>query len=48
MEIILRIVFAELVLYIEEVHHDVERSAVFKLSDLAQLYTTQMEQHGIE
>ena len=32
---------AELVLYIEEVHHhDVERAAVFKLSDLAQLYTT--------
>ena len=40
MEMISRIVFAELVLYIEEVRHDVERAAVFKLSDLAQLYTT--------
>ena len=40
MEIILRIVFAELVLYIKEVcYHDVERAAVFKLSDLALLYT---------
>ena len=48
MEMILRIVFAELVLYIEEVRHDVESSAVFKLSDLAQLYITQMEQLGIK
>ena len=41
--------FVELVLYIEEVHHhDVERAAVFKLSDLAQLYTTWMEQFGIK
>ena len=40
MEIILRIVFVELVLCIKEVcHHDVERAAVFKLRDLAQLYT---------
>ena len=44
MEIISRIVFAELVLYITEVrHHDVKRAAIFKLSDLAQLYTTWME-----
>ena len=41
MEMISRIVFVELVLYTDEVHHhDVERAAVFKLSDLAQLYTT--------
>ena len=40
MEIISRIAFAEVVLFIKEVcHHDVERAAVFKLSDLAQLYT---------
>ena len=44
-----RIVFAELVLCIKEVrHHDVERAAVFKLSDQAQLYTIQMEQLGIK
>ena len=49
MEVISRIVFVELVLYIEEVHHhDVERAAVFKLSDLAQLYTIRMEQLGIQ
>ena len=40
MEIILIIVFAELVLCINEVsHHDVERAAMFELSDVAQLYT---------
>ena len=44
-----RTVFAELVLCIKEVrHHDVERAAVFKLSDQAQLYTIQMEQLGIK
>ena len=49
MEVISRTVFAELVLCIKEVrHHDVERAAVFKLSDLAQLYITRMEQLGIK
>ena len=49
MEVISRIVFAELVMYIEEVHyHDVERAEVFKLSDLAKLYTIRMEQLGIK
>ena len=44
-----KIVFAELVLYIEEVrHHDVEGAAVFKLSDLVQLYITWMEQLGFK
>ena len=44
-----RIVLAESVLYIEEIHHhDAERGAVFKLSDLAQLYTTRMEQARYE
>ena len=39
-EMISRIVFAELALYIEEVcQHNVERAPVFKLSDLARLYT---------
>ena len=44
-----RIVFAELVLYIEEVRqYDVEKAPVFKLSDLAHLYTMRMEQLGIK
>ena len=48
-ETISRIVFAELVLYIEEVcQHNVERTPVFKLSDLARLYTAQMDQLGIK
>ena len=48
-ETISRIVFAELVLYIEEVcQHNVERAPVFKLSDLARLYTARMEQIGIK
>ena len=49
MEVISRIVFVELVLYIKEVrHHDVERAALFKLSDMVQLYATQMEQLGVK
>ena len=41
--------FAELVLYIEEVcQHNVERAPVFKVSDLARLYTARMEQLGIK
>ena len=48
-ERISRFVFAELVLYIEEVRqHDVERAPIFKLSDVAQLYTTRLEQLGIK
>ena len=49
MEVISRISFTELVLYIEEVHHhDVEKAEIFKLSDLAQLYTIRVEQLGIK
>ena len=43
------LVLAELVLCITEVHHhDVKRAAVFKLSDLARLYTIRLEQLGIK
>jgi len=48
-EIISGIVFAELVLYIEELRqHDTERAPVFKLADLAYLYVTRMEQLGLK
>ena len=48
-EMLSRIVFAELVLYIEEVRqHDEGRAPVFKLNDLAQLYMTRLEQLGIK
>ena len=43
------IVFAELVLYIEETRQqDEESSLVFKLSDLSQLYISRMEQLGVK
>ena len=42
------IVFAELVLYIEETRQDEETAPVFKLAELAQLYHSQMEQLGVE
>ena len=49
MEIISGISFAELVLYIEELHqHHTERATVFKLADLAYLYVTRMEQLGLK
>jgi hypothetical protein len=38
------IVFAELVLYIEETRLNEETAPVFKLADLAQLYQSRMEQ----
>ncbi|KAG0730358.1 hypothetical protein GWK47_028416 [Chionoecetes opilio] len=42
------LVFAELVVFIEEAHMDDETSPVFKLADLAQLYTSRMEQLGVK
>ena len=43
------IAFAELVMYIEEMRQlDEERAPVFKLSDLAQLYTSRLEQLGVK
>ena len=48
-ETISGIVFAELVLYIEETRQqDEESSLVFKLSDLSQLYISRMEQLGVK
>ena len=43
------IALAELVMYIEEMRQlDEERAPVFKLSDLAQLYTSRLEQLGVK
>lgn len=42
------VVFAELVLYIEETRLDEETAPVFKLADLTQLYQSRMEQLGVE
>jgi len=42
------IVFAELVMYIEEAHLDGDTAPVFKLVDLAQLYNSRMEQLGLK
>ncbi|KAJ8416192.1 hypothetical protein AAFF_G00382140 [Aldrovandia affinis] len=42
------IVFAELVLYIDETRQDEETASVFKLAELAQLYNSRMEQLGVE
>ena len=43
------IAFAELVMYIEEMRQlDEERAPVFKLSNLAQLYTSRLEQLGVK
>ena len=48
-EVASRIAFAELVMYIEEIHNSDEQQApVFKLSDLAQLYVSRMEQLGVK
>jgi len=40
--------FAELVVFIEEAHVDDGTAPVFKLADLAQLYTARMEQLGVK
>ena len=42
-----RIVLAELVLYIEETHLEEGTARVFRLADLAKLYTTRMEHLGV-
>ena len=48
-EVMSRIAFAELVMYIEETHYsDEDKAPVFKLSDLAQLYVSRMEQLGVK
>ena len=42
------IVFAELVLFIEETRQDEGTATVFKLADLTQLYQSRMEQLGVK
>uniref|UniRef100_UPI00358F83C1 uncharacterized protein n=1 Tax=Myxine glutinosa TaxID=7769 RepID=UPI00358F83C1 len=42
------VVFAELVLYIEETRQDEETAPVFRLADLVQLYQSRMEQLGVQ
>lgn len=42
------IVFAELVMYIEEVRFEANSAPVFKLADMAQLYMSRMQQFGVE
>ena len=42
-----RIVLAELVVYIEETHIEEGTTPVFRLADLAKLYTTRMEHLGV-
>ena len=42
------VVFAELVLYIEETGQDEETAPVFRLADLVQLYQSRMEQLGVQ
>ena len=47
-ELMSRLAFAELVMYIEEARYSNEdKVPVFKLSDLAQLYVSRMEQLGV-
>ena len=41
------IVFGELVMYIKEVCLETSVSLVFKLTDIAQLYTSRMQQLGV-
>jgi hypothetical protein len=41
------IVFAELIVYIEDACQDEDIASVFKLADLAQLYQSRMEQLGV-
>ena len=45
---VLSTVFAELVCYIEETRRNEDTPLVFKLIDLANLYTSRLEQHGIK
>ncbi|KAJ8394427.1 hypothetical protein AAFF_G00046380 [Aldrovandia affinis] len=42
------VVFAELVLYIEEARQDEETAPVFRLADLVQLYQSRIEQLGVQ
>lgn len=42
------VVFAELVLYIEETRQDEETAPVFRLADLVHLYQSRMEQLGVQ
>ena len=46
-EVMCNIAFAELVMYIEETRSSEDEDPIFKLSDLAQLYVSRMEQLGI-
>ena len=41
------IVFAELVMYVEEVRLEASTAPVFKLADMAQLYMSRMQQFGL-
>ena len=41
------IVFAELVMYIEEVRLEASTAPVFELADMAQLYMSRMQQFGL-
>ena len=41
------IVFAELVMYVEEVRLEASTAPVFKLADMAQLYISRMQQFGL-
>ena len=45
---VLGIVFAELVLYIDEARLDEETAQVFKLANLAELYQSRMQQLGVK
>ena len=45
---VLNIVFAELVLYIEEARLDEDTAQVFKLANLVELYHSRMQQLGVE
>jgi len=44
----LAVVFAELVLYIEETRQDEETTPVFRMADLVLLYQSRMEQLGVQ
>ena len=46
-DVVSGIVFAELVMYIEEVCLEASISPVFKLTDMAQLYMSRMQQFGV-
>jgi len=44
----LAVVFAELVLYIEETRQDEKTTPVFRMADLVLLYQSRMEQLGVQ